>query len=228
MKIKSERNSVDLQFESPDKLWAYLRSNTAAKELIQRYAVEAVRDELATIDSTLSQQISDMTELITNAKQRIKQYALEALKDELAELQRSVDSLVNDLADVTLEGLQEIRDDLSKQFAVNSEAIKAEAKALREKELDFHSVLEIRAIIDNNIDKIQSYFKDRPIHLGVLIDHLQIYTQLRPGDTFMSNGKVARWDKQVCNAITKGGWPTNPFVKTSRGVYRIEYWKKAS
>lgn len=158
------------------------------------------------------------------AKRLIMQYCAEYIE---VRLKKHIES--------DLHAQQEL---IRKTLTSELDKAKAELRALTmtgqaaEKQCDkkpnYHSTIEIRELIMNNIDAIYSYFRGREICASALFDHLQTYTELRPGDKIIrANGNV-KWNHQVSNAIRSAEWPESPFKKsTRRGYYELEYWKSA-
>jgi hypothetical protein len=85
---------------------------------------------------------------------------------------------------------------------------------------DYHTVAEIRELINNNIQELRDYFGARDLPLSAFCDHLQRYTTLRPGDQIRVTNGRKRWNQQVGSAIHPVYWPDSPITSTSvRGTY---------
>lgn len=186
---------------------------------------EEAAQQLVQIMGTPEQQRQMLLETLHTCKARrlIQQYTREIIQAEIAicmesELYKQKEDLMRVIA---LEF-----DDLKtrmKEWSPGAENVKVSSV----RKDSFHSLAEIRDIIIKNIDAIQSYFEGRRVPLSALIDHLRIYTKLRPGDNKILPNNSIRWNKQVSNAIKKQDWPKSPFKLVSRGHYEIEYWKSA-
>lgn len=85
---------------------------------------------------------------------------------------------------------------------------------------DYHTVAEIRELINNHIRELREYFGARELPLSAFCDHLQRYTTLRPGDYIRAVNGRKRWNQQVGSAVHPTYWEDTPIVSTGvRGSY---------
>ena len=81
--------------------------------------------------------------------------------------------------------------------------------------LDYHSVPEIRALIQANLPELVSWLGHAEFDISVLRHALARKVAMRPGDKEVIKGSrsgACRWDNQVLNAVGNGSWSNPPIV----------------
>lgn len=94
----------------------------------------------------------------------------------------------------------------------------------------FHSLPELRELIECNLHDLYVEFGDKPFRLPTLAHVLSRYATLRPGDQQLQKG-VSRWENQVGQVVLcedrKWAANGNPFESVEggvRGCYRLAQW----
>lgn len=89
----------------------------------------------------------------------------------------------------------------------------------------YHTVPEIRGLINYHFESLVEWFGDDEFDIAVLRHFLSRKTQLREGDLEIPNPhnqNVTRWDAQVLAAINLATWPESPIVPSlKRRLYRL-------
>lgn len=89
---------------------------------------------------------------------------------------------------------------------------------------NYHSAVEIKMLIMNNIAEIRDWFGEREFDIASFRDFLARKTTLRHGDLepLSSEKNGIRWNTQVTNALKLEHWPDCPVVPGSkRRAYRL-------
>ena len=160
----------------------------------------------------------------SKARKLMMKYCTEYVESRLKKQLESILQEQQDLIRRTVKSeLDQAKAEL-RSFAVTDQATEEKCDTKQ----NYHSLVEIRALVTENIDAIQNYFQGRDVCARALFDHLETYTELRPGDReVLTNGNL-RWNQQVGNAVRDTEWPDSPFKRSNRrGYYEIEYWKAA-
>lgn len=197
---------------------------------VERQNKEAIHQLVSSVIGTPEQQREALKKILlenlhsSKARKLIMKYCTEYVE---SQLKKQIESILLEQQELIR---RTVKTELEKAKAeLHSLAVTEQAtKEKYRKKPSYHSLEEIRALVTHNIDAIQSYFKGREICARALFDHLETYTELRPGDReLLTNGNL-RWNQQVGNAVRDTDWPDSPFRRSNRrGYYELEYWKSA-
>lgn len=204
--------------------------NSNALIEVERQNKEAIHRLVSSVIGTPEQQRGTLrTILVENlhspqARELIMKYCTEYVESQLKKQLESILHEQQELIRRTVKSeLDQAKADLH-SLTVTEQATKEKCY----KKPSYHSLEEIRELVTHNIDAIQNYFKGREICARALFDHLETYTELRPGDRELLTNGNPRWNQQVGNAVRDTEWPDSPFKRSERrGYYEIEYWKTA-
>lgn len=204
--------------------------NSEALTEVERKKKEVIHRLVSSVIGTPDQQREALKAILlenlhsSKARKLIMKYCTEYVESRLKKQLESILQEQQDLIRRTVKSeLDQAKTEL-RSFAVTDQATEEK----RETKPNYHSLVEIRALVTKNIDAIQDYFQGRDVCARALFDHLETYTELRPGDReVLTNGNL-RWNQQVGNAVRDTEWPDSPFKRSNRrGYYEIEYWKTA-
>lgn len=89
---------------------------------------------------------------------------------------------------------------------------------------DYHTVHDIRSLIQAHIAEFRQFVREEPFSLESLRTFLRARTKLLPRDTEISPGDAVcdRFDRQVSNAIKAEYWPDCPIRKIEGCKNRYE------
>jgi predicted DNA-binding ArsR family transcriptional regulator len=88
-------------------------------------------------------------------------------------------------------------------------------------EKNYHTVPEVRTIIQGKLHHLLIALGEDEISLDVLRHYIKKYIRMRDGDKELL-GNVPRIDHQILNAICRRSWAASPFVPTGRlSHYRL-------
>ena len=88
--------------------------------------------------------------------------------------------------------------------------------------VDYHTIPEIRQLIQDNLSYLVPLLGPNDFDIAVLRHFLARKTELREGDYEVTGSEsMTRWEKQVLKAVSNDYWMNAPIVRTKYRTYKV-------